>query len=472
MIRTPRGNRLHIALLGRRNAGKSSLLNALTRQDVSIVSDVAGTTTDPVEKPMELLPIGPVVFIDTAGIDDCGALGEQRVQKTRQIFDRADVAIIVCAEGEWTDFEESMASELQQLGTPMIAVFNKSDLQRPTPQLRELLAARGLPIVETVATDSVGILDIREALIRAVPKDFFDPPTIVGDLVPSGELAVLVVPIDMEAPKGRLILPQVQTIRDLLDNDAYCMVVKERELRAALHRLNRPPALVVTDSQAFLRVGADTPRSVKMTSFSILFARNKGDLVEFVQGAVAIDSLQHNSKVLVCEACSHHPIGDDIGRVKIPRWLRQYVGGELEFAHYQGHDFPDNLAQYDLVVHCGSCMHNRREMLSRILKCRRAGVPITNYGMAIAYSLGIFERALEPFPGHWPSSNGSDREWCDTTRGAKSTCLILRRAGPTTYVERNSFRLCSTRRSPFPRWRMEIPLHNMRTCRTCCRLTL
>ncbi len=373
MSSTPRGNRLHIALLGRRNAGKSSLLNALTRQDVSIVSDVAGTTTDPVEKPMEMLPLGPVVFIDTAGIDDSGALGDKRVQKTRQIFDRADVAIIVCAGGEWTGFEESMASELKQLGTPVIAVFNKADLQRPAAELRARLAAEGLPIVETVATLGMGILDVREALIQAVPKELLDPPVIVGDLVPAGELAVLVVPIDMEAPKGRLILPQVQTIRDLLDNDAYCMVVKERELRNALHRLNRPPALVVTDSQAFLRVGADTPRSVKMTSFSILFARHKGDLAEFVQGAVAIDSLRRNSKVLVCEACTHHPIGDDIGRVKIPRWLRQYVGGELEFAHYQGHDFPDNLAEYDLVIHCGSCVHNRREMLSRILKCRRGG---------------------------------------------------------------------------------------------------
>ncbi len=398
MKRAPRGNRLHIALLGRRNAGKSSLLNALTRQDVSIVSDVAGTTTDPVEKPMELLPIGPVVFIDTAGIDDCGALGQLRVRKTRQVFDRADIAILVAAAGQWTDFEESVARELREAGTPVIAVFNKSDLQLPAPELKQRLAADGMKVVETVATEAVGILDVREALIQSVPKDFLDPPTIVGDLVPAGEMAILVVPIDMEAPKGRLILPQVQTIRDLLDNDAYCMVVKERELRDALHRLSRPPALVVTDSQAFLRVGADTPRSVKMTSFSILFARNKGDLVELVKGAMAIDSLQSGSKVLVCEACTHHPIGDDIGRVKIPRWLRQYVGGELEFSHYQGHDFPSQLAEFDLVVHCGSCVHNRREMLSRILKCRRAGVPITNYGLAIAYALGIFERALEPFP--------------------------------------------------------------------------
>jgi [FeFe] hydrogenase H-cluster maturation GTPase HydF len=397
MRQTPRGNRLHIALFGRRNAGKSSLLNALTRQEVSIVSDVAGTTTDPVEKPMELLPLGPVVFIDTAGIDDCGALGELRVQKTRSVLDRADVAVIVAEAGVWGPFETALLTELTQRTTPRIVVFNKADLGRASSETRAMLADLHVPVLETVATQGTGLLDVREALIAAAPADFLDPPTIVGDLVPPGELAVLVVPIDMEAPKGRLILPQVQTIRDLLDNDAYCLVVKERELRAALDRLNRPPALVVTDSQAFLRVAADTPPTVMLTSFSILFARLKGDLHEFVRGARAIDNLHANSRVLICEACSHHPIGDDIGRVKIPRWLRQYVGGELEFVHYQGHDFPADLSGIELVVHCGSCVHNRREMLSRILKCRRAGVPITNYGLAIAYSLGIVQRALEPF---------------------------------------------------------------------------
>ena len=394
----PRGNRLHIALFGRRNAGKSSLLNALTRQDVAIVSEIAGTTTDPVEKPMELLPIGPVVFIDTAGIDDCGALGDLRVQKTRGVFDRADVAIVVAAAGAWGDFEASLLRELQERKTPHVVVFNKADLGSPAAETRQRLAESHTPLVETVATQGIGLLDLREALIELVPKDMLDPPAIAADLVPAGEMAVLVVPLDMEAPKGRLILPQVQTIRDLLDNDAYCMVVKERELRNALDRLRRPPALVVTDSQAFLRVAADTPRSVKLTSFSILFARHKGDLVEFVRGAMSIDKLQASSRILICEACTHHPIGDDIGRVKIPRWLRQYTGSELEFVHYQGHDFPSDLNGIDLVVHCGSCVHNRREMLSRILKCRRAGVPITNYGLTIAYTLGIFERALEPFP--------------------------------------------------------------------------
>jgi [FeFe] hydrogenase H-cluster maturation GTPase HydF len=396
--RTPKGNRLHIALCGRRNVGKSSILNAMTRQQVSIVSDVAGTTTDPVEKPMELLPIGPVLFIDTAGIDDVGALGEQRIARTQQVFDRADVGIIVVAAGQWGDFEESLVDAFTERSIPIIAVFNKSDEGRPDAALINTLKKRRIRRVETIAPRGEGVLELREALIRSVPEDFIASPTIVGDLVGAGQMAMLVVPIDMEAPKGRLILPQVQTIRDLLDSDAYCMVVKERELRAALDRLREPPALVITDSQAFLKVSADTPPDVKLTSFSILFARQKGDLTEFVRGATAIDRLGAGDRVLVCEACTHHPIGDDIGRAKIPRWLRQYVGAPIEFEHYQGHDFPPDLDRFKLIVHCGGCVHNRREMLSRIMKARAAGVPITNYGLTIAYSLGIFRRALEPFP--------------------------------------------------------------------------
>ncbi len=398
MRSTPKGFRLHIGLFGRRNVGKSSLLNALTRQDVSIVSHVAGTTTDPVEKPMELLPVGPVLFIDTAGIDDVGDLGEMRVRRTRQIFDRTDVGVIVSAAGAWGDFEDGVLAELADRETPAIVVFNKSDVAAPPAELLVRLKREKVPHVSTVATAGEGILDLREALIKAAPDEFINAPSILGDLVGAGELALLVVPIDLEAPKGRLILPQVQSIRDVLDVDAYCMIVKERELRDALDRLNRPPAIVVTDSQAFLKVAGDTPPDVPMTSFSILFARCKGDLNELVRGALAIDRLRPGGRVLVAEACTHHPIGEDIGRVKIPRWLTQYVGGELHFETVQGHDFPDDVSGYDLVVHCGGCMWNRREMLSRILRCRRAGVPITNYGVTIAYSLGIFERALEPFP--------------------------------------------------------------------------
>jgi [FeFe] hydrogenase H-cluster maturation GTPase HydF len=398
MKTTPKGFRLHIGLFGRRNVGKSSLLNALTRQTVSIVSDIAGTTTDPVEKPMELLPIGPVLFIDTAGIDDVGALGDMRVQKTRQVFDRTDVGIIVSVAGDWGEFEEAILSELRERKVPVIVVFNKTDVAEVDSARESRLKDLSIPCVETSAALGEGILELREALITSAPEEFINTPAIVGDLVPAGEMAVLVIPIDLEAPKGRLILPQVQSIRDILDNDAYCMVVKERELRDALDRLKRPPALVVTDSQAFLKVAGDTPDDVPMTSFSILFARFKGDLVEFVRGALAIENLVPGDRVLICESCSHHPIGEDIGRVKLPRWLHQYVGGKLEFTHVQGHDFPEDLSSYKLAVHCGACMWNRREVLSRIIRCQQAGVPITNYGLAIAYSLGIFERALKPFP--------------------------------------------------------------------------
>lgn len=398
MRRTPKGLRLHIGLFGRRNAGKSSILNAMTRQQVSIVSDVAGTTTDPVEKPMELLPIGPVLFIDTAGIDDVGALGTERVARTRQVFDRTDVGVIVAESGRFERFEERILAEFRTRKIPAIVVFNKADLAEPDAAVLDRLGATGVSVVSTVAPTGRGLLALREALVRAAPEEFINQPSIVSDLVPPGELVVLVVPIDKEAPKGRLIQPQVQTIRDLLDGDSYCMVVKERELRDALDRLNRPPALVVTDSQAFLKVAADTPPEVRMTSFSILFARQKGDLGQFVEGALAIDRLRPGDRVLVAEACSHHPITDDIGRVKIPRWLRQYVGGELHFETAAGRDFPEHLADFRLVIHCGACMWNRREVLTRLLRCRRAGVPICNYGMTIAYTLGIFDRALEPFP--------------------------------------------------------------------------
>ncbi len=395
MSSTPRGMRLHIGLFGRRNVGKSSLLNALTRQEVSIVSETAGTTTDPVEKPMELLPLGPLLFIDTAGIDDVGALGEQRVERTRRVFDRTDVALIIAEAGQWREFEDGLLAEFVQRKVPTIAAFNKTDLGEPPADILSRLDSEKVQSVWTVASRGEGTLDPREALIRAAPEDFINTPAIVGDLVPPGEL---VVPLDKEAPKGRLILPQVQTIRDLLDSDACCLVVKERELRDALARLNRPPALVVTDSQAFLKVAADTPPGVPLTSFSILFARFKGDLCELVRGALAIEKLRPGDRVLIAEACSHHPIGEDIGRVKIPRWLTQYVGGKLEISVTQGHDFPPDLATYKLVVHCGACVQNRREMLSRMLHCRRAGVPVTNYGLTIAYSLGIFARALAPFP--------------------------------------------------------------------------
>ncbi|HPO17267.1 MAG TPA: [FeFe] hydrogenase H-cluster maturation GTPase HydF [Candidatus Hydrogenedentes bacterium] len=398
MQSTPKSMRLHIGLFGRRNVGKSSLLNAITRQQVSIVSEQAGTTTDPVEKPMELLPLGPVLFIDTAGIDDAGALGELRIQKTRQILDRTDLGVIVTEAGEWGDFEQELLQELKRRSVPVLAVFNKTDQKETQNTIKELLTSEKIRIVETSITQNKGILEFRQALLESAPDEFINTPAILGDLVGPGEMAVLVVPIDKEAPKGRLILPQVQSIRDLLDSDAWCVVVKERELKTALARLTLPPKLVVTDSQAFLKVAADTPQSILMTSFSILFARFKGDLTEQVLGTLAIETLRPGDRILIAESCSHHPIADDIGRVKIPRWLTQYVGGKLEIDHIQGHDFYRDLSEYKLVIHCGACMANRREMLNRIMYCRQAGVPISNYGLTISYSLGIFERALAPFP--------------------------------------------------------------------------
>jgi [FeFe] hydrogenase H-cluster maturation GTPase HydF len=389
----PKSLRLHIGLFGRRNVGKSSLLNAITRQQVSIVSAQAGTTTDPVEKPMELLPLGPVLFVDTAGVDDEGALGELRMARTRAVLDRVDLGVIVTERGAWGEFEARLLAQLQERKVPALVVRNKADLGLPA--LEEL---PGVVQVTVSALHGTGILDLREALLALAPADFFDNRRLVADLVPTGELAILVVPIDKEAPKGRLILPQVMAIRDLLDGEAMAMVVQERELASALARLNRPPALVVTDSQAFLKVAADVPRSVPMTSFSILMSRFQGDLAEQVRGTLGIERLKGGDKVLMAETCSHHPVGEDIGRVKIPRWLTQYVGAKLEFSNVQGRDFPSDLAPYQLVVHCGNCTGNRREMLSRIHRCREAGVPITNYGLTIAYSLGIFERALGPFP--------------------------------------------------------------------------
>ena len=331
--------------------------------------------------------------------------------------------MLVADASAWGDFERQILQEFRQRRVPAVVVFNKIDLceppcgaavpaalagetpaprvapgRPPSEELLAQLADQKLAVVKTSATAGTGIADLRQALIAAAPADFIDNPAVIADLVGPGQLAVLVVPIDKEAPKGRLILPQVQAIRDLLDGDAYCLVVKERELRAALERLKSPPKLVVTDSQAFLKVAADTPPDVPLTSFSIVFSRFKGDLLTQVRGTLAIDRLRGGDRVLVAEACSHHPIGEDIGRVKIPRWLTQYVGAPLRITHVQGRDFPADLSPFRLVIHCGACVWNRREMLGRIARCQQAGVPITNYGLTIAYSLGIFARALGPFP--------------------------------------------------------------------------
>lgn len=397
MLNTSKGMRLHIGLYGRRNVGKSSLLNALTQQQVSIVSGTAGTTTDPVEKPMELLPLGPVLFIDTAGIDDEGSLGTQRVEKTCKALERTDLGLIVAAAGQWGDFEEQLLEHLTSMERQVLVVFNMNDLGEPDPELLKQLDEQAINWCKTSCEDGSGLDELRETLIRLGNDDHLQPPELLDDLVPKGGMVLLVVPIDIEAPKGRLILPQVQTIRAILDRDCWCCVVKENALHDALDRLNTLPDLVVTDSQAFAEVDAIVPDSVPLTSFSILFARLKGDLAEMVEGLNQIDRLKPGNHVLICEACTHHPLEDDIGTEKIPRWLEKHVGGMLEFSYVRGHDFPEDLSPYQLVVQCGACMWNRREMLSRIEHCHQAGVAISNYGLTIAATLGILPRALKPF---------------------------------------------------------------------------
>ncbi len=399
MDSTPRGNRLHIAIFGRRNAGKSSLINALTNQDIAVVSNVPGTTTDPVYKAMEILPVGPVVIIDTAGIDDTGDLGELRVQRSLDVLNKADMVLLVIDAGACiTQFEQDIAERCKEKKLPVVAVLNKIDALPVTEiQINETKEKLGVEPVAVSALTGAGISDLKIAIVKSAPPSW-DDQTIVGDLLNPGDVAVLVVPIDLAAPKGRLILPQVQTIRDILDHDAMAYVVKERELKECIGTLNKKPKIVITDSQAFLKADADTPPDVLLTSFSILFARYKGDLESLVAGAKAIEKLKPGDKVLIAEACTHHRMEDDIGTVKIPRWLRQIVGGELEFHWSSGHRFPTDLSEYKLVVHCGSCMINRREMLSRIMQVQQAGVPIVNYGVCIAYVQGILRRALSPFP--------------------------------------------------------------------------
>ncbi len=394
---TPKSIRLHIGIFGRRNAGKSSLLNAVTRQNTSIVSPVAGTTTDPVEKPMELLPLGPVLFIDTAGIDDTGNIGTLRTEKTHKIIERTDIAVIVACGNNWGNFEENLIESFTRLSTPLIVLFNKIDIEQPPAELLRNFYDRKIKTIKISALNNTGLEEFRLALLDIVPPEYIKSPEITDGIIQPGEYAILVVPIDKEAPKGRIILPQVQTIRSLLDKGCFSIVVREHELKSALDCLKSPPAIVITDSQAFEQVAEITPPTVKLTSFSILFARLKADIGEMAKGAIAIDSLKDRDRVLIAEACTHHPIEDDIGRVKIPNWIKKYTGADIIFDTVQGHDLPESLNNYKLIIHCGACMFNRKEMLSRIFHAKTAGVPITNYGIAIAFLHGIMERALEPF---------------------------------------------------------------------------
>ncbi|MFA5159596.1 MAG: [FeFe] hydrogenase H-cluster maturation GTPase HydF [Candidatus Omnitrophota bacterium] len=402
MEKAPKSLRLQIGLFGRTNVGKSSFLNMVAGQDVAITSPVPGTTTDVVEKTMELLPIGPVVFLDTGGMDDSSALAEKRIQKTKKIFERADILCLIVESNKWTAFEDAICDEAVSRKTPLIIVVNKADLEAPDPLFVENLKGKTKSILPCSSVNfpqrDVYVTAFKKELLEVCPEDFLKPPPLIGDLLPAGGLAVLIVPIDLEAPKGRLILPQVQTIRDVLDNDAVVVVVKEREYPHLLNQLKTPPDIVVCDSQVVLKMTGDTPASVKCTTFSILFSRLKGDLVEMAKGVTVIDTLKAGDKVLIAEACSHHAVEDDIGRVKIPRWLRQYGGADLDIRTCAGRDYPEHLEDYKLVIHCGSCMLTRRETLSRIQQAKQKGVPITNYGIAISFVQGVLERTLAPFP--------------------------------------------------------------------------
>lgn len=396
---TPSADRVHIGFFGRRNAGKSSVVNAVTGQELAVVSEIKGTTTDPVTKAMELLPMGPVVIIDTAGIDDEGALGELRVQKTRQILNKTDVAVLVM-DGTVSveEAEKELISIFREKKIPYVLAINKDDLRQQEDRLPEdMLPGEAENIIRISARTGFQIEELKEKIAHLAAAEE-TKRQIVGDLLNPMDFVVLVAPIDSAAPKGRLILPQQQTIRDILESGAVSIVVREHELKETLRQLGRKPAMVITDSQVFAQVSADTPEEVLLTSFSILFARYKGNLKTAVQGAAAIENLQDGDKVLISEGCTHHRQCDDIGSVKIPRWLAAYTKKQLNICLSSGTEFPEDLSEYKLVIHCGGCMLGEREMKYRLKCAADQRVPVTNYGIAIAYMQGILRRSVELFP--------------------------------------------------------------------------
>ena len=393
---TPKGERLHIAIFGKRNAGKSSLINALTKQDVALVSDLPGTTTDPVYKAMEILPLGPVVLIDTAGLDDEGQLGLLRVEKSKAVLNKTDLAILVIdGQSELIEFDVKIFQEIKAKNIPIVVVVNKIDLQKRIMP-HSIVEQLGNDVVEVSTVTGAGIELLKGLLIKNTPEKWGEE-TLVGDIVKADDNVVLVVPIDSAAPKGRLILPQVQVLRAILDNDANAIIAKENKLKEALANLKRPPSLVITDSQVFGEIESIVPEAIPFTSFSILFARYKGDLTTYINGVKALEKLAKNDKILIAEGCTHHRQKDDIGTVKIPKWLKEYTGVDLTFDWVSGGQYPANLAEYKLIIHCGACMLNRREVLYRNSIAKEQNVPIVNYGILIAYLKGILPRVIKPF---------------------------------------------------------------------------
>jgi [FeFe] hydrogenase H-cluster maturation GTPase HydF len=394
LINTPKGLRLQIALMGRVNAGKSSFLNLVTGQNAAITSPVAGTTTDFVEKAQELLPIGPVLWIDTAGYGDTDTLGDVRMQKTATVFNRADVIMLVTDGLIFGQPEQAIIDEAEKRRIPLLRIINKADTIDQKPNLQHTIYVNSL---DEDSRNSVLNL-IKKELIEICSDEVLNPPPLLGDLAPKGSTVVMIVPIDYEAPKGRIILPQVQAIRDCLDHDQCVTVVKENAYTAVLENMKTPPALVVCDSQVVRQMVEQTPPDIKCTTFSVLMARFKGDLERLTQGAAALWHLKDNDRVLIAESCTHHAVDDDIGTVKIPRLLAQKTGKTLQIDHVSGCTFPPDLKDYALVIQCGGCMQNRREILSRIQKCAVESVPITNYGICLSALNGVLERVLSPFP--------------------------------------------------------------------------
>lgn len=391
MYNTPKSNRLHISIFGKRNAGKSSLINALTNQSLSVVSEIPGTTTDPVSKSMELLPLGPIVLIDTAGLDDNGLLGELRIEKTLKVIEKTDLGVLVfdaCS----NDLKNELTwyADLEKKKIPTIGVINKIDLCNDNCKL--IKSNFNIPFVEISAKEKINISGLKKLLIDNAPIDF-EMPTILGDIVNPKDKVVLVAPQDIQAPKGRLILPQVQIIRDILDNDALALTVKDTELLDILDSLKDEPSLIITDSQMFRKVNELIPEHLKLTSFSILMARYKGDLDLFIKGAKVINSLKPNDKILIAESCTHHALKGDIAREKLPLLLEKKVGGKLNIVNITGVDFPDNLSEYKLIIHCGACMFTRRQLLSRLEHVKEQNIPITNFGVALAELNGILDRS-------------------------------------------------------------------------------
>ena len=394
-----RESKPHIGIYGRRNNGKSSLINCLASQDIAIVSEQAGTTTDPVKKSFEITGFGPVILVDTAGIDDSGELGQKRVNRTLRTLDIIDLALLVVTENYWGGFEDDLIKRFRSIDVPFIVINNKSDLLKPSTDFRKKIKnITGKDLFEFSAVDKRNYEELIQLIKESIPEHSYKSPALLGDLINHGDAVILITPIDIEAPEGRLILPQVQAIRDILDNDAIAIVLKEREVDAFLKKTKIKPALAVTDSQAFEKADASIPAEIPLTSFSIMLARFKGDFDSYVKGTPKISELRDGDRVLLLESCSHHVACDDIGRTKIPRWITNFTGKKIEFDMVAGLDvLPRPVTDYSLLIQCGGCMITRKQLHNRLLPAIKAGIPVTNYGMAIAYVKGIYKRAIAPF---------------------------------------------------------------------------